>query len=101
MDPIEVMERVVGEERLPCPEGCPREIYDLMMKLWSRDLHQRPSFDEIAIKLNDVKIIQNECAESNLMIIKGFQITNATSILISIFKRNFKMCENILGINPK
>ena len=32
---------------LPCPNSCPREIYDLMLECWNRDEAYRPTFKEI------------------------------------------------------
>lgn len=35
------------ELQLPQPLACPREIYDLMLECWQRDVAQRPTFREI------------------------------------------------------
>jgi len=36
---------------LPCPERCPKEIYDLMVECWRRGEADRPSFREIHLFL--------------------------------------------------
>ncbi|CAG2178673.1 unnamed protein product [Oppiella nova] len=37
---------------LPRPEGCPKEIYDLMLDCWQTNVVSRPTFREISLFLN-------------------------------------------------
>jgi len=46
----QVVERA-GEQPLPPPQQCPREIYDLMRECWKRAEHDRPNFREIHLFL--------------------------------------------------
>src|SRR5437879_1680151 len=36
---------------LPKPDGCPKEIYDLMVECWQRSENSRPNFREICLFL--------------------------------------------------
>jgi serine/threonine protein kinase len=38
------VEKVLNGYRLPCPENCPIEIYNLMEQCWSEEPFDRPSF---------------------------------------------------------
>jgi hypothetical protein len=46
------MEALLGGERLQIPKSCPAELYDLMLKMWSINETQRPSFSEIVTTLS-------------------------------------------------
>ncbi|KAK6297840.1 hypothetical protein J4Q44_G00324230 [Coregonus suidteri] len=39
--------------RMPCPEGCPAELYDLMMTCWKERPEERPTFEHLQGTLND------------------------------------------------
>nr|XP_046155062.1 tyrosine-protein kinase Blk [Oncorhynchus gorbuscha] len=39
--------------RMPCPEGCPEELYDLMMTCWKERPEERPTFEHLQETLND------------------------------------------------
>ncbi|XP_014061707.2 tyrosine-protein kinase Blk [Salmo salar] len=39
--------------RMPCPEGCPGELYDLMMTCWKERPEERPTFEHLQDTLND------------------------------------------------
>ncbi|KAM4632895.1 tyrosine-protein kinase Blk [Polymixia lowei] len=39
--------------RMPCPDGCPEELYDLMMMCWKERSEDRPTFDYLQNTLND------------------------------------------------
>ncbi|XP_071268579.1 tyrosine-protein kinase Blk [Salvelinus alpinus] len=39
--------------RMPCPEGCPGELYDLMMTCWKERPEERPTFEHLQETLND------------------------------------------------
>jgi len=52
----EVIDAVLKKERLPKPEGCPNELYEIMMKCWRHNPDERPSFGELLTEfLNFVK----------------------------------------------
>jgi serine/threonine protein kinase len=53
-----VIEEVAAGYRLPSPENCPEEVYQLMVKCWNADPNERPSFKEMAElveKWNDIE----------------------------------------------
>eukprot|EP00054_Salpingoeca_dolichothecata_P027949 m.208492 g.208492 ORF g.208492 m.208492 type:complete len:1457 (+) comp26086_c0_seq1:174-4544(+) len=43
----EVVDVLDQGERLPQPEGCPRLMYQMLLKCWDYESKQRPSFEEI------------------------------------------------------
>ena len=42
---------MVAGEILPQPNGCPQELYGLMVQCWAQEPHMRPSFKDIAEQL--------------------------------------------------
>lgn len=40
--------------RMEAPQGCPVEIYQLMLDCWSSDPHKRPSFKTLFDKIEEV-----------------------------------------------
>ncbi|KAM9840339.1 tyrosine-protein kinase Blk [Aulostomus maculatus] len=39
--------------RMPCPDGCPDELYDIMMLCWKQSPDDRPTFEYLQNTLND------------------------------------------------
>uniref|UniRef100_A0A7N6BX98 Tyrosine-protein kinase n=1 Tax=Anabas testudineus TaxID=64144 RepID=A0A7N6BX98_ANATE len=39
--------------RMPCPEGCPQELYDIMKSCWRQKPEDRPTFEYLQNTLND------------------------------------------------
>ncbi|XP_068694926.1 tyrosine-protein kinase ABL1-like [Montipora foliosa] len=54
IDLSQVYEMLESGYRMPCPDGCPQEVYDMMRKCWSWDPLDRPAFSEIHKWLNTV-----------------------------------------------
>mmetsp|Transcript_23883 Transcript_23883/g.33477 ORF Transcript_23883/g.33477 Transcript_23883/m.33477 type:complete len:928 (-) Transcript_23883:126-2909(-) len=50
----EATEAVINGYRLPKPNRCPDSVYVLMMQCWAEEPSDRPSFDEICNKLNEI-----------------------------------------------
>ncbi|MEJ1284807.1 zeta-chain (TCR) associated protein kinase [Cricetulus griseus] len=40
-------------ERMGCPPGCPREMYDLMNLCWTYDVEKRPGFSAVELRLRN------------------------------------------------
>ena len=47
----DVVGRIENGDRLPLPPGCPSSLFHVMMKCWSHDPLDRPTFSEIDQKL--------------------------------------------------
>ncbi|VDH99108.1 c-src tyrosine kinase [Mytilus galloprovincialis] len=41
--------------RMEAPDGCPQEIYNIMMQAWEIDPKQRPTFKQVLEKLNNLR----------------------------------------------
>ena len=41
---------------MEAPEGCPAEIYEMMRQAWDLNPTRRPSFQELKIKLLQLKL---------------------------------------------
>lgn len=39
--------------RMPCPENCPRELYDVMQTCWRGKAEDRPTFEYMQSVLED------------------------------------------------
>lgn len=49
----EAFESVQGGYRMPRPEICPAEVYDVILSCWQTNAHSRPSFDFLNTFLHD------------------------------------------------
>lgn len=49
----EVIRSLDRSYRMPCPEGCPAELYDVMMMCWKQKAEERPTFEFLQTTLND------------------------------------------------
>ncbi|XP_046877196.1 tyrosine-protein kinase Blk isoform X1 [Hypomesus transpacificus] len=49
----EVIRNLDKQYRMPCPDGCPEELYDLMMICWKEKPENRPTFEHLQNTLND------------------------------------------------
>ncbi|KAL0967094.1 hypothetical protein UPYG_G00247740 [Umbra pygmaea] len=49
----EVIRNLDNNYRMPCPEGCPGELYDVMMSCWKERAEDRPTFEHLQHTLND------------------------------------------------
>ncbi|CAL9692346.1 unnamed protein product [Knipowitschia caucasica] len=52
----EVVKMLEQLYRMPCPEGCPAELYDIMMMCWKEEAVERPTFEFLQNTLNDFLI---------------------------------------------
>jgi serine/threonine protein kinase len=48
---LEVSDLILKGHRLPKPENCPQQLYDIMLKCWRNDPDDRPSFHEVLTDL--------------------------------------------------
>ena len=51
-DDAAVAQRIVNDERLERPKGCPQQAYDMMQRCWEADPSSRPSFSELHAELS-------------------------------------------------
>uniref|UniRef100_A0A669CBB0 Tyrosine-protein kinase n=1 Tax=Oreochromis niloticus TaxID=8128 RepID=A0A669CBB0_ORENI len=49
----EVIRSLDRSYRMPCPDGCPEELYDIMMVCWKQKPDDRPTFEYLQNTLND------------------------------------------------
>ena len=58
--------------KLPeAPEGCPSELYDLMVQCWSREKEDRPAFNEICMFLRQKTAGYNPAEDIHLLSEEG------------------------------
>eukprot|EP00051_Salpingoeca_urceolata_P009862 m.119790 g.119790 ORF g.119790 m.119790 type:complete len:1478 (-) comp16482_c0_seq1:1908-6341(-) len=55
MKAAEVLQALEQQYRLPCPEGCPSMIYDVMLSCWHTDRAKRPSFTALVRELKEIE----------------------------------------------
>ncbi|XP_077414599.1 tyrosine-protein kinase Lyn [Vanacampus margaritifer] len=53
MTKVEVMSCVQRGYRMPCPDNCPAELYNIMMSCWNSAPNDRPTFDYMQSVLDD------------------------------------------------
>ncbi|XP_023654971.2 tyrosine-protein kinase Blk [Paramormyrops kingsleyae] len=49
----EVIRLLDKKYRMPCPDACPQEFYQIMLKCWQERPEDRPTFDYLQYTLND------------------------------------------------
>ncbi|MCJ8731780.1 hypothetical protein PDJAM_G00203420 [Pangasius djambal] len=49
----EVLEQVERGYRMPCPQGCPESLHEMMRLCWKKDPDERPTFEYIQSFLED------------------------------------------------
>ncbi|XP_048842328.1 tyrosine-protein kinase Blk isoform X2 [Brienomyrus brachyistius] len=49
----EVIRLLDKKYRMPCPDACPQELYQIMLKCWQERPEDRPTFDYLQYTLND------------------------------------------------
>ncbi|XP_018599096.1 tyrosine-protein kinase Blk [Scleropages formosus] len=49
----EVIRHLDKHYRMPCPEHCPAELYEVMLKCWQERPEDRPTFEHLQYILND------------------------------------------------
>ena len=52
----EILNYLKGGHRMLCPSHCPAEIYYLLLKCWSDDPKERPTFEELAKEIKKIII---------------------------------------------
>lgn len=50
---LEVMRALERGYRMPRPQGCPQELYEIMMRCWKEKPEDRPTFEYIQSILED------------------------------------------------
>lgn len=49
----EVLEQVERGYRMPCPQGCPESLHEMMLQCWKKEPDERPTFEYIQSFLED------------------------------------------------
>lgn len=50
----EATKKIEGGYRMPCPQGCPKDVHTIMLECWNEEPSQRPSFQNIQRRLEDI-----------------------------------------------
>uniref|UniRef100_A0A6G1S765 Tyrosine-protein kinase n=1 Tax=Aceria tosichella TaxID=561515 RepID=A0A6G1S765_9ACAR len=53
MSNTECITQVEHGYRMPCPQGCPPALYEIMYECWHKDPQKRPTFDTLKWKLDE------------------------------------------------
>ena len=59
----EVVIRIQNGYRMPCPTGCPKDVHSVMMECWNEVLDQRPPFNDITRRLEDISACESKPVE--------------------------------------
>ena len=51
----DVVAHVERGYRMEAPDGCPKEIYDIMLEAWNLDQTKRPDFATVSVKLENLR----------------------------------------------
>ena len=53
MGNAEVLAKVEASYRMPCPNGCPQALYEIMLNCWKQEPEDRPTFETLQWRLED------------------------------------------------
>ena len=53
MNNAQVLEALQTGYRMPCPNGCPEHLYEIMMECWKHDPTSRPTFETLKWRLEE------------------------------------------------
>ncbi|XP_045159933.2 tyrosine-protein kinase Src42A-like [Mercenaria mercenaria] len=53
MTNAEVLHQVEHGYRMPCPPGCPKPLYEIMLECWKKEEMERPTFETLQWKLEE------------------------------------------------
>ena len=53
MTNAEVLHQVEHGYRMPCPPGCPKPLYEIMLECWRKEEMERPTFETLQWKLEE------------------------------------------------
>ena len=53
MTNAEVLHQVDHGYRMPCPPGCPKNLYEIMLECWRKEEMERPTFETLHWKLEE------------------------------------------------
>ena len=56
----EVLESVERGYRMPCPPGCPGELYEIMLECWKAKPMERPTFETLQWKLEEFFVMDGD-----------------------------------------
>ena len=59
MNEIQVLEALQTGYRMPCPMGCPEQLYEIMRECWRDDAASRPGFETLQWRLEEFFMIDS------------------------------------------
>ena len=60
MNNAQVLEALQAGYRMPCPMGCPGQLYEIMRECWKDDAASRPTFETLQWRLEEFFTTQNQ-----------------------------------------
>ncbi|VBB29935.1 unnamed protein product, partial [Acanthocheilonema viteae] len=63
---VEVLTKLEAGERLPKPQRCSDELYDLISTCWSLEANLRPKFNVLKDILSEIMFMVAECSEASM-----------------------------------
>jgi len=62
----ETIDKITKGERLPRPDNCPDNLWNLMVQCWNENPKLRPKFSQIAQTLKGLKEMKEKSTEENI-----------------------------------
>ena len=57
MNDAEVQKRLKEGYRMPCPKGCPEQLYKIMRECWRDEVATRPTFESLQWRMEDFFVV--------------------------------------------
>lgn len=52
--------------RMELPEGCPKEVYEIMKSAWDEDPRVRPTFSEVKLHLESFRVSHGAAGKTHI-----------------------------------
>ncbi|XP_054755673.2 fibroblast growth factor receptor 2-like [Lytechinus pictus] len=80
MDGREIITKLQEGYRMPKPDQCPDDIYDIMRACWHASPSERPTFTAIFKRLDDMLAVDSDYLTAELDDVQQFNFTTAPSL---------------------
>ncbi|KAJ8024636.1 Tyrosine-protein kinase Fer [Holothuria leucospilota] len=98
MPATEVVKRILKGYRLPQPDGCPLDIYKIMLECWQQSPKERPTFSELEYAL---ELILHHRADQDIRVTTGelhenpYLPVNDQSEIPSVVRKDSSLAQKI------